>query len=155
MAPLCSAFISFSLPHSYTVDYSQLLEYSYRSEKKKELREFLSQQPMEIKAKYHVLMSSKKLKRKLLVSQAITRGKNSNAVDLLSKIEAIDTDMSISELEAERRENMLKNSLTPSQKEDFAELQKIRMRRKRNAGRSSKPYLSLAVIITCFRSLLV
>ncbi|KAL6742995.1 hypothetical protein Aduo_016082 [Ancylostoma duodenale] len=89
-------------------------EYMIRSEKQIRLNAILSLQSKEIQIEYKATVKAEKLKkRRQLVGQQARAAKYGYS-SLLSKILAIDSDMSISDSEASKREDALVEVLTSS-----------------------------------------
>ncbi|KAK6759080.1 hypothetical protein RB195_016351 [Necator americanus] len=121
--------------------------YMIRSEKLKRLKVILRRLSPAIQAKYKNTINEEKAKKKKLLEMQRADAKKWGYQTLLMKIVAIDSDMSISDAEASKREQALLKALTPSQRKDF---EAIKQGRKARNGSSTWPIMIILCIVTIY-----
>ncbi|ETN79581.1 hypothetical protein NECAME_09757 [Necator americanus] len=100
-----------------------------------------------VQAKYKNTINEEKAKKKKLLEMQRADAKKWGYQTLLMKIVAIDSDMSISDAEASKREQALLKALTPSQRKDF---EAIKQGRKARNGSSTWPIMIILCIVTIY-----
>ncbi|RCN53020.1 hypothetical protein ANCCAN_01017 [Ancylostoma caninum] len=124
--------------------------YMTRSEKSKRLGAILSHLPKDLQNKYKDAVNKEKQKIKKHLQLQKAAAKKWGYARLLSKVEAIDTDMSISDSEAEKLEVELVKTLTPTQHQYYEEMRIAKKgKAKRKAGNACGTSISLVIFSAC------
>ncbi|CAJ0589216.1 unnamed protein product [Cylicocyclus nassatus] len=93
-----------------------------RNEQMQQLKKILRTLPKDIEKKYQKIVEDKKAAKRRWYAKATNDATKNGYIaqlSILAKKQAIDTDMSISDAEARKREDQYKKTLTKQQRKDF------------------------------------